>query len=92
MSECWLCIYATHTGATAHAVFATREDAIQFAERHATTTSESGLPLKWEDLGQSAVLPTQLGDYLITPDPGSDGPPGSVPHADRHIAGCQIAT
>jgi hypothetical protein len=68
-SERWLCIYTTHTGATAHAVFATKEQAIRFAERHAQSTSPSGLRLKWEDTGQSTVLPTQLGEYLIIADP-----------------------
>jgi hypothetical protein len=39
----------------------------QFAEQHARTITPTDMPLKWEDAGDSIVLTTQRGDYLIAP-------------------------
>jgi hypothetical protein len=69
MSEHWLCVFDANAGAHARAVFASKEQAMQFAERHARAAAPSGMPLKWEDAGHSSVLATQLGDYLIVPIP-----------------------
>ena len=69
MSEHWLCVFDAFAGAHARAVFASKEQAMQFAERHALAAAPSGMPLKWEDAGHSSVLSTQLGDYLIVPIP-----------------------
>jgi hypothetical protein len=67
VAEHWLCVFDAYAGAHARAVFSTREQAMQFAERHARAAAPSGMPLKWEDAGHSSVLSTQLGDYLIAP-------------------------
>jgi hypothetical protein len=48
-------------------VFGTKEEARQFADRHARFTTQRGMPLKWEDANESAILTTQLGDYVIVP-------------------------
>jgi hypothetical protein len=51
----------------AQAVFGTKEEARQFAERHARSiTPSSGMSLKWEETYDSTMLMTQLGDYAIT--------------------------
>ena len=39
--------------------FPSKEQAMQFAERHARAAAPSGMPLKWEDAGHSSVLSTQ---------------------------------
>jgi hypothetical protein len=67
MAERWLCVFDANAGAHARAVFPSKEQAMQFAERHARAAAPSGMPLKWEDAGHSSVLSTQLGDYLILP-------------------------
>ena len=72
--EHWECVYSARSGGRARALFPTKERAMQFAEQHAHAVVSSGVPLKWEDAGLSAVvLPTQLGDYHIAPTGG--GPP-----------------
>jgi len=67
VAEHWLCFFDAYAGAHARAVFSTKEQAMQFAERHARAAAPGGMPLKWEDAGHSSVLSTQLGDYLIAP-------------------------
>ena len=52
-------------GAKAHAVFATEEQAKQFAERHAKEGA-AGMPLKWNDSIDPIVLTTPVGEYRIT--------------------------
>ena len=46
-------------------MFATEEQAKQFAEQHAQVTA-TGMPLKWNDTTDPMVLTTPLGDYRIT--------------------------
>ena len=65
MTERWMCIFDAWAGAHARGVFPTKQEAMRFAERHAHAVASTGTPLKWEDTGQSSVLLTQLGDYLI---------------------------
>ena len=48
-------------------MFGTKEEARQFADRHARFTTPREMPLKWEDTNQSTTLTTQLGDYVIMP-------------------------
>ena len=46
------------------AVFATKNEAKQFAERHARAFT--GTPFTWADADDSSVLTTQMGDYFVT--------------------------
>lgn len=64
MAEQWTCLFEGRTGAKARAVFATLEQAKQFAERHAHEVSALGMPLKWNDT-DPLVLTTPLGTYRI---------------------------
>jgi hypothetical protein len=63
----WVCVFRGHSGARGRAVFETKEQARQFAERHARAITPAGVPLKWEDAEDSATLTTVLGDYLVAP-------------------------
>jgi hypothetical protein len=64
MAEQWICLFDGRAGATARAVFATEEQARQFAERHAQL-SASGMPLKWNTINNLIVLTTPVGNYWI---------------------------
>jgi hypothetical protein len=46
-------------------VFGTKEEARQFAERHARSITPRSMPLKWEEANESTMLTTLLGDYVI---------------------------
>lgn len=48
-------------------MFGTRQEARQFANRHAEFTTPREMPLKWEDADDSTTVATQLGDYVIMP-------------------------
>jgi hypothetical protein len=67
VAEHWACVFEGRTGAHARAVFETKEQARQFAERHAQATTPTGMPLKWEDTNESTVLRMQFGDYVVAP-------------------------
>jgi hypothetical protein len=66
VGEEWICLYEGRTGAKASAVFATEEQAKQFAERHAQA-STPGMRLKWNDTNMPIVLTTSGGNYWIVP-------------------------
>jgi hypothetical protein len=66
LAKQWACVFKARTGGHARADFATKEQARQFAERHARAFSPTGAPLTWEDMDDSIVLSTQIGDYLVT--------------------------
>jgi hypothetical protein len=63
--EQWICLFEGRAGAKARAVFATEEQAKQFAERHARVGA-AGMPLKWNDTVDPMVLTTLVGEYRIT--------------------------
>jgi hypothetical protein len=65
LAEQWACVFEARTGAHARAHFATKEQAQQFAERHARAFTPVGTPFTWEDIDDSSVLSTQVGDYLV---------------------------
>ena len=67
MAEQWVCVFNGRAGGHARAVFVTKEQATQFAERHARAFTPSNRPLKWEVVKDSIVLTTQVGDYLVAP-------------------------
>ena len=46
-------------------MFATEDEAKQFAEQHAQITTATGMPLKWNDTNDPMVLTTPLGEYRI---------------------------
>jgi hypothetical protein len=60
----WICLYEARGGAKARAVFATEEEARQFAERHAQVTA-TRMPLKWDDTNDPTMLTTPMGNYWI---------------------------
>jgi hypothetical protein len=62
----WACVFVARSGGHARAVFATKDQAMQFAERHARTFAPAGTPLTWEDTDDSRMMSTQFGDYLVT--------------------------
>jgi hypothetical protein len=66
--EHWACTLGTRAGVRARAVFPTKQEAMEFAERHARSMPWTGLPLKWEDTGQSLAVRTVLGEYLVAPE------------------------
>lgn len=80
MAKHWVCVFEGRAGQRARAVFETKEQARQFAERHARAVAPAGMPLKWQDTDRSTVLTTQLGEYLVAPvrdeeSPGIDSTP-----------------
>ena len=64
MSTKWICSFEGRAGGKAHAVFATEDEAQQFAARHAQLTA-TGMPLKWHDTNDPIALSTPLGVYRI---------------------------
>jgi hypothetical protein len=64
VAEHWICLFEGRAGARARAVFGTKEQAKQFAERHAQMTA-TGMSLKWNDTSDQVELATLLGDYRI---------------------------
>jgi hypothetical protein len=66
VAERWTCVFEARTGVRARAHFATKEQARQFAERHARAFTPVGTPLTWESTDDSIVLNTQVGAYLVT--------------------------
>jgi hypothetical protein len=63
--EQWICLFEGRAGAKARAVFATEDQAKQFAERHAQVAA-AGIPLKWNDNVDGMVLTTPVGEYRVT--------------------------
>jgi hypothetical protein len=66
LAEHWACVFEARTGGRARADFATKEQARQFAERHARAFSSPSTPLTWEDTDDSILLSTLIGNYLVT--------------------------
>lgn len=67
MTERWTCLFEGRAGAKARAVFASEQQAREFAERHAQTT-DLGVPLRWSDTNDTndgVVLTTHAGEYHI---------------------------
>jgi len=63
----WVCFFNGRAGGRAQAVFGSKEEARQFAERHARSIlPSSGMSLQWEEANDPTMLITQLGDYAIT--------------------------
>jgi len=58
-------LFEGRAGAKARAVFATEEQAKQFAERH-TRRADLCMPLEWNDTVDAIVLTTPVGEYRIT--------------------------
>jgi hypothetical protein len=63
----WVCVFVIRTGRQATARFATKDQAWQFAERHARTFTFTGVPLRWiETAVDASVLLTDVGEYQVT--------------------------
>ena len=63
----WVCVFNGRSGGHARALFATRNQARQFAERHALSFVPTDSKLNWVDSSaDSSVLTTQVGNYLVT--------------------------
>jgi hypothetical protein len=65
VAEQWVCVFDGRAGSRAPAIFASEEQARQFAERHAQAMTTTGTALKWSDTNHSAVLTTLLGKHWI---------------------------
>jgi hypothetical protein len=59
-------VFLSPTGGHARAIFATKDEAQQFAERHARAFISTDTPLEWVDTVDSSVLTTRLGEYRVT--------------------------
>jgi hypothetical protein len=66
LAKPWVCVFSSRSGGHAQAIFATKVQAQQFAERHARAFTSAGMPLKWVDTATSSVLTTEFGEYLVT--------------------------
>jgi hypothetical protein len=62
----WVCVFQSLSGGHARALFATKNQALQFAERHARSFIPASTPLTWVNTDDSSVLAIQIGDYLVT--------------------------
>jgi len=58
-------MFVARSGGRAQAVFATKAEAKQFAERHAHAFL-TGEPLTWADADDFSALTTQVGEYIVT--------------------------
>jgi hypothetical protein len=65
-AKAWSCVFVARSASRARAVFATKAEAIEFAERHARAFLGTSEPLMWEDAKDSSVLITSMGEYLVT--------------------------
>jgi hypothetical protein len=59
-------VFQGRSGGRARALFATKDQARQFAERHALAFAPAGTEFNWDETVDSSVLTTQLGEYRIT--------------------------
>ena len=65
LAKPWVCVFLSPTGGHAQAIFATKDQAQQFAERHARSFISKAMPLEWVDTVDSSVLTTELGEYRV---------------------------
>jgi len=65
IAEQWVCVFEGRAGARAQAVFPSRDQAQQFAERHAQALTATGMPLKWDDTNDPTVLVIPIGQYRL---------------------------
>ena len=65
MAEHWVCLFDGRAGARAQAMFPSKDEARQFAERHARALGTIGVPLRWNDLDDPTVLTTPAGTYRL---------------------------
>jgi hypothetical protein len=65
LAKPWVCVFSSRTGGHAQALFATKDQARQFAERHARTFTFTGTPLEWVDTADASVLTTEFGEYQV---------------------------
>jgi hypothetical protein len=66
LAKPWVCVFHSRSGGHARAHFATKEQAKQFAERHARSFIPAAAPLTWTDIDDSCVLTVQLGNYVVS--------------------------
>jgi hypothetical protein len=66
LAKPWVCVFQSLSGEHARARFVSKDQAKQFAERHARSFIPASTALTWEDTDDSSVLAVQIGDYLIT--------------------------
>jgi hypothetical protein len=66
LAKPWSCLFVARSGGRAQALFVTKAEAKQFAERHAHAFLATGTPLTWADANDSSVLTMHTGEYLVT--------------------------
>jgi hypothetical protein len=76
LAKPWTCVFQSRSGGRARALFATRQQARHFAQRHALTFAPAGTEFNWVETDDSSVLTIQVGDYVITRSDPSAGRPG----------------
>lgn len=67
VDERWVCAYESRSGGRARAIFASHEQARDFAERHARLSCMIASPIKWTEVDGSWVLRTENAEYVIIP-------------------------
>jgi hypothetical protein len=74
LAKPWVCVFLSPTGGHERANFATKDQAQQFAERHARAFISTDTPLEWVDTVDSSVLTTELGEYRVVDTCMQTGP------------------
>jgi len=65
VAQRWVCVFEGRTGVNARAEFASKEEAMQCAERHARAVTPASIPLAWEGADERALARTPLGKYRV---------------------------
>jgi hypothetical protein len=65
LAKRWACVFESRSGGRARALFATQDQARHFAEQHALAFSPAGTKFNWAEAGDSSVLTTQVGKYVV---------------------------
>jgi len=66
MAKPWVCAFHSHSGGQARATFASKDQAKQFAERHARAFTPREVLFTWADRDGAIVLIIPVGEYLVT--------------------------
>jgi hypothetical protein len=69
----WACVFQSRSGGRARALFATKNQAKQFAERHALAFAPADPKPTWAETVDASVLTTQVGEYVVTHIDESEG-------------------
>lgn len=60
-----MCLFEGRAGSLAHAMFASKQQAMRFAERHAQTMGPAIVPIEWHDAIDETGFDLPVGKYRI---------------------------